>query len=161
MRKLFLTFFYTGLFPYAPGTTGSIAGAIVGYIILLYLPISTLFLLAILITIVSIKEIGIYEKENNVHDPKEIVVDEVVGVWIAFSLSSATLLQIILSFIFFRIYDIWKPSIIGKIDKNYNGGIGVMGDDIIAGILAGVSSALIYQIYLFLIKQGYGPYIIF
>ncbi len=161
MRKLFLTFFYTGLSPYAPGTIGSIAGAIVGYIILLYLPISTLFLLAILITIFSIKEIDIYEKENNAHDPKEIVIDEVVGVWIAFSLSSATLLQMILSLIFFRIYDIWKPSIIGKIDKNYNGGIGVMGDDIIAGILAGISSALFYQIYLFLIKQGYGSYIIF
>ncbi len=161
MRKLFLTFFYTGLFPYAPGTAGSIAGAIVGYIILLYLPVSTLFLLAILITIVSIKEIDTYEKENNTHDPKEIVIDEVVGVWIAFSLSSATLLQMILSLMFFRIYDIWKPSIIGKIDKNYNGGIGVMGDDIIAGILAGISSALVYQIYLFLIKQGYGPYIIF
>ncbi len=155
MRKLFLTFFYTGLSPVAPGTVGSIAAAIVGYIILQYLPISTLVLLTVLITLIAIKEIDNYEKLTNKHDPKEIVIDEVVGVWLAFALSGATIFQMILSLLFFRIYDIWKPSIIGKIDKNYNGGIGVMGDDIIAGVLAGISSALIYQIYTYLISQGY------
>jgi len=155
MRKLFLTFFYTGLSPYAPGTVGSIAAAIVGYIFLQYLPVSTLTLLSILITVVAVKEIDIYEKENNSHDPKEIVIDEVVGVWLAFALSSATLLQMLLSLIFFRIYDIWKPSIVGKIDREFKGGISVMGDDIVAGVLAGVSSALVFQIYTYLLTKGY------
>ncbi len=155
MRKLFLTFFYTGLSPFAPGTVGSIVAAILGYIILLYFPVSTLILLTILITLIAIKEIDKYEKLTDTHDPKEIVIDEVVGVWLAFALSGATILQMVLSLIFFRIYDIWKPSIIGKVDQNYKGGIGVMGDDIIAGILAGISSALTYQLYNYLVTSGY------
>ena len=155
MRKLFLTFFYTGLSPFAPGTVGSIVAAILGYIILLYFPVSTLILLTILITLIAIKEIDKYEKLTDTHDPKEIVIDEVVGVWLAFALSGATILQMVLSLIFFRIYDIWKPSIIGRVDQNYKGGIGVMGDDIIAGILAGISSALTYQLYNYLVTSGY------
>ncbi len=155
MRKLFLTFFYTGLSPYAPGTVGSIAAAIIGYFFLQYLPISTLTLLSILITVIAVKEIDKYEKEHNSHDPKEIVIDEVVGVWLAFALSSSTILQMVLSLVFFRIYDIWKPSIIGKIDREYNGGKGVMGDDIVAGVLAGISSALVFQIYQYLLMKGY------
>ncbi len=155
MRKLFLTFFYTGLSPFAPGTVGSIVAAILGYIILLYFPVSTLILLTILITLIAIKEIDKYEKLTDTHDPKEIVIDEVVGVWLAFALSGATILQMVLSLIFFRIYDIWKPSIIGRVDQNYKGGISVMGDDIIAGILAGISSALTYQLYNYLVTSGY------
>jgi len=155
MQKLFLTFFYTGLSPYAPGTAGSIAAAIVGYFILQYFPISTLVLLCILLTLIAVKEIDKYEQINNKHDPKEIVIDEVVGVWLAFSLSGATMAQMFLSLVFFRLYDIWKPSIIGKIDKDYSGGIGVMGDDIVAGILAGISSALVYQLYNYLVTSGY------
>ncbi len=155
VRKLFLTFFYTGLSPFAPGTAGSIAAAVVGYIILLYLPVSTLFLFSIFITLIAIKEINIYEKTYHKSDPKEIVIDEVVGVWLAFSLSSATILQMVLSLVFFRIYDIWKPSLIGKVDREFDGGKGVMGDDIIAGILAGISSALTYQLYLYVLYRGY------
>lgn len=155
MQKLFLTFFYTGLSPFAPGTVGSIAAAVVGYLILHYFPVSTLVLLCILITLIAIKEIDKYEQSSNTHDPKEIVIDEVVGVWLAFSLSGATILQMLLSLVFFRIYDIWKPSIIGRVDENYSGGIGVMGDDIIAGVLAGISSALIYQLYNYLVTSGY------
>ena len=146
MRKLFLTFFYTGLSPYAPGTVGTIAGAIVAFFMLQYLPISTLFLLMILITVIAIREINIYEKETSAHDPKEIVIDEVAGIWFAFVLSSATVTQMILSVIFFRIFDIWKPSIIGRIDKNVKGGWGVMGDDLLAGMFAGICSAGVWQL---------------
>ena len=68
-----------------------------------------------------------------------------VGLWLAFILSSNTLTQMLLSFIYFRIFDIWKPSLIGKIDKDIKGGLGVMGDDILAGILAGICSAASWQ----------------
>jgi len=146
LRKAFLTFFYTGLSPYAPGTVGTIAGAIAAFLILQYLPLSTLFLLTILITIIAVKEINLYEKETSTHDPKEIVIDEVAGIWFAFVLSSATITQMILSVVFFRIFDIWKPSVIGRIDKNVKGGLGVMGDDLLAGIFAGICSAGVWQL---------------
>jgi len=146
LRKAFLTFFYTGLSPYAPGTVGTIAGAVVAFLILQHLPLSTLFLLTILITIIAVKEINLYEKETSTHDPREIVIDEVAGIWFAFVLSSATITQMILSVVFFRIFDIWKPSVIGRIDKNVKGGLGVMGDDLLAGMFAGICSAGVWQL---------------
>jgi phosphatidylglycerophosphatase A len=141
MNRLFITFFYTGLSPFAPGSAGSIAAAVVGYFILGYFPLDTLFLLTILITIIGIREINKYEKITGTHDDKSIVIDEVAGLWLAFVFSSATLPQMIFSFAYFRLFDIWKPSIIGRIDRDVKGGLGVMGDDIIAGIAAGICSA--------------------
>jgi len=147
MRRFFLTFFYSGLSPYAPGTAGSIVASIIGFGILQYLPLETLFLLTILLALIAIREINVYEKLTKTHDHKSIVIDEVVGVWLAFVLSSGTTAQMVLSFIYFRIFDIWKPSIIGKIDRDVKGGLGVMGDDIIAGIIAGICSAGTWQLY--------------
>jgi len=144
LRKLFLTFFYSGLAPKAPGTFGTFAGAIVGIGILYIAPIMTLLLLTILLTAVAIKEIDKEEKESGIHDASSIVIDEVAGIWLAFTISSGTWIQIVLSVAFFRLFDIWKPSIIGRIDREVKGGLGVMGDDIVAGIFAGLSSAIVY-----------------
>jgi len=146
MNRLFITFFYTGLAPKAPGTVGSIVAGIIGFIILQYFHTDTLFLLTILITLIGVKEINKYENISGTHDDKSIVIDEVVGMWLAFVLSSGTITQMILSFIYFRIFDIWKPSFIGKIDRDMKGGWGVMGDDILAGILAGICSAGTWQL---------------
>ena len=145
MNKFFVTFGFTGLAPFAPGTFGSIAGALVAYPILIYLNQSTLFLLAILITLFSIKPIDIYCANTNKHDPKEVVIDEVAGVFLALSLSSGTATQFILSLVLFRVFDIWKPSIIGYCDKKIKGGLGVMLDDIAAGVFAGLLSLIIYM----------------
>ncbi len=146
MRKLFLTFFYTGLSPWAPGTAGSIAAGLVGFLLLQYIPIDTLLLLTILITVVGIKQINIYEKQTGTHDDKSIVIDEVVGLWLAFSFVDVTnIYQLILCFIYFRIFDIWKPSFIGRIDRDVKGGLGVMGDDLLAGLIAGICSTATWQ----------------
>ncbi len=146
MQKLFLSFFYVGFIPWAPGTFGSIAGAVVGYLMLLYLPISTLFFSTLLISIIAIKSIDRYERKTGTHDDKNIVIDEVVGLWVSFLLSSSTVIQMILSLVYFRIFDIWKPSIIGRIDKRVKGGLGVVGDDLLAGLFAGICSAGSWQI---------------
>lgn len=50
-----------------------------------------------------------------------------------------------LSVLFFRAFDILKPSVIGRIDKNVKGGLGVMGDDMVAGLFAGLLSAICYE----------------
>lgn len=155
MRRFFLTFFYSGLSPVAPGTAGSILAGIVGFFILQYVGIETLFLLTILITIIGIKEIDKYEQISKTHDDKSIVIDEVIGLWLAFALSSGTLTQMILSFVYFRLFDIWKPSFIGKIDRDVKGGLGVIGDDVLAGILAGICSAATWQAFVYL-QMGSG-----
>lgn len=148
MREAFLTFFYLGKIPFAPGTFGSIGGAVVAWFVLEYLGVETLFLSAILLTIISIKQINIYEAQTNSHDDKSIVIDEVAGVWLALCISYQTLTQFFLSVILFRVFDIYKPSIIGRIDKNVKGGLGVMGDDVVAGIVAGVASGVVYGLML-------------
>jgi len=145
VRKLFLTFFYAGMSPWAPGTIGSIAATLAGALILQYFPVDVLLLLTILITIIAIKEINAYEKDGGTHDDKSIVIDEVAGLWLALVIASENWVQILLCFIFFRIFDIWKPSIIGKIDRQVKGGLGVMGDDLLAGFLAGICSSGTWQ----------------
>ena len=145
MRKLFLTLGYSGLSPKAPGTVGSFVALLLGMALLQIISITTLFMLSLLICAIAVKQINIYEAEVGEHDGKEIVIDELAGMWMAFTIAGATadnyLLLGILSFIFFRIFDIWKPSIIGKIDQNVKGGWGVMGDDIVAGIIAGLMAS--------------------
>ena len=152
MRKLFLTLFYSGLSPKAPGTVGSFVALILGIILLQFVHVSTLFLLAFLISVIAVKQINLYEAEIGEHDSKEIVIDELAGMWIALSISGATadnwLIASILAFIFFRIFDIWKPSVIGRIDEKVSGGWGVMGDDIVAGIFGGICAAFCYGLIL-------------
>lgn len=150
LRKFFLTVGFSGLFPKAPGTVGSFASLFLGIAILQIAPVSTLFLLALLVTVIAVKQINIYEKEVGVHDSKEIVIDELAGMWIALAIcnpnESNMIIMAILAFVFFRIFDIWKPSIIGKIDREIEGGWGVMGDDLLAGVAAGISAAGVYQL---------------
>ena len=149
-RKFFLTVGFSGLSPKAPGTVGSFVSLIIGLFLLEFLHPSTLFLLALLITVIAIKQIDIYEKEVGIHDGKEIVIDELAGMWITLAIcginSSNILFMAPIAFIFFRLFDIWKPSFIGKIDRDVKGGLGVMGDDVLAGIAAGIATAGVYQL---------------
>lgn len=150
-RKLFLTVGYSGLSPKAPGTVGSFVSLLLVLALLPYLHVSTIFLLALFISVIAVKQIDIYEKEVGVHDGKEIVIDELAGMWIAISICGITQENMIimapLAFIYFRLFDIWKPSIIGRIDREVKGGWGVMGDDIVAGILAGIATAATYELF--------------
>jgi phosphatidylglycerophosphatase A len=147
LRKIFLTLFYSGLSPKAPGTVGSVVALFFGMLVLQYLTPITLLLGAILITLIAIKQIDIYEKEVGIHDSKEIVIDELAGMWIAMYIAGVTADSYILAFlafVFFRLFDILKPSIIGDIDKKVDGGMGVMGDDILAGFAGGLCAWGVY-----------------
>ena len=149
-RKFFLTVGFSGLSPKAPGSVGSFISLIIGLFLLEFLHVSTLFLLALLITVIAIKQIDIYEKEVDMHDGKEIVIDELAGMWITLAIcginSGNMIIMSVLGFLYFRLFDIWKPSIIGKIDREVKGGLGVMGDDIVAGLAAGIATAGTYQL---------------
>ncbi len=107
---------------------------------------NTLFLAAVLIGLIAIAQIDKEEEESKIHDSSYIVIDELVGMWLAMAISGLSLAGVVLSFIFFRIYDITKPSLIGKIDKEIKGGLGVVADDALAGVLAGLSVLLVINI---------------
>ncbi|MBM0637279.1 phosphatidylglycerophosphatase A [Campylobacter sp. VicNov18] len=147
MQKLFLTFFYSGCAKKASGTCGTIAALLPAFFILKYLGSSTLFLLSILIFLLSIRIIDDYENKTGTHDDKHIVIDEVAGVFLACAIASSSensIINFIIAFILFRFFDITKPSIIGKVDKKIKGGLGVMLDDMLAGLFAGLLTAVIY-----------------
>ncbi|MDP1784824.1 MAG: phosphatidylglycerophosphatase A [Sulfuricurvum sp.] len=162
LNWFFLTLFYSGHSPKAPGTIGTLVSLPIGVAVLIFLGPQTLFLLTLLITLIAIKSIDRYEAASQIHDNQKIVIDELVGMWLALSIAPGVMftmgdlfawengiaVQITLSFVFFRLYDIKKPSIIGRIDRDAKGGWGVMGDDIVAGIAAGISSALLWQAFL-------------
>ncbi len=160
MNWFFITLGFSGLSPKAPGTVGSLVALLIGVPLLAFTNSQTMLFASIIITVISIKAINIYEQKSHIHDDKRIVIDELVGMWIAlsiapgvgvhlhniFDIKNGFLIQSILSFLLFRYFDITKPSIIGRIDRNAKGGIGVMGDDIIAGFAAGILTAVIWQL---------------
>lgn len=151
-RLIFLSFFGAGLSKYAPGTMGTLAALPFGFLILHFLGATTLLLAAILLTVIAIKEVDKYEAEGGEHDDQRIVMDEVVGTFIALSMTSTMgniWLQAILVFIFFRVLDIKKPSLIGLAERKFKGGNGVMLDDVLAGFFAGILSWLVFRILVF------------
>ncbi|BAW64053.1 phosphatidylglycerophosphatase A [Helicobacter pylori] len=145
LRACFLTLFFSGYSKKAPGTIGSLVALLLGLPVLIF-SANTLFLAAILIGLIAIAQIDKEEEESKIHDSSYIVIDELVGMWLAMAISGLSLAGVILSFIFFRIYDITKPSLIGKIDKEVKGGLGVVADDALAGVLAGLSVLLVINI---------------
>lgn len=148
-RVCFLSLFWSGKSPFAPGTIGSLVALVLALPLLLFSS-NTLFLLAIFLGVVAIKQIDAFEKEGGIHDASWIVIDELVGLWIALSFVPVSMMGILCSFVFFRIFDIWKPSLVGYFDTQIKGGLGVVGDDALAGVLAGLVSAGIIKILSFL-----------
>ncbi|GHR84809.1 phosphatidylglycerophosphatase A [Helicobacter pylori] len=145
LRACFLTLFFSGYSKKAPGTIGSLVALLLGLPVLIF-SANTLFLAAVLIGLIAIAQIDKEEEESKIHDSSYIVIDELVGMWMAMAISGLSLAGVVLSFIFFRIYDITKPSLIGKIDKEVKGGLGVVADDALAGVLAGLSALLVIHI---------------
>ncbi|GAA7480744.1 phosphatidylglycerophosphatase A [Helicobacter pylori] len=145
LRACFLTLFFSGYSKKAPGTIGSLVALLLGLPVLIF-SANTLFLAAIFIGLIAIAQIDKEEEESKIHDSSYIVIDELVGMWLAMAISGLSLVGVVLSFIFFRIYDITKPSLIGKIDKEVKGGLGVVADDALAGVLAGLSVLLVIHI---------------
>ena len=155
LKKLLLIIgqgFGTGLSPIAPGTAGSFAAAIIFYFFIwdsisTYLGIG-LFLLFILVSFF----IGIFllsQLTDKEKDPKSFVWDEFVGMWIScvpLTLVDKDLYLVLLSFLVFRLFDIFKPLGIRSLD-NKSGEFYVMIDDVIAGIY---SACLLILIMLYI-----------
>ncbi|OIQ18529.1 MAG: hypothetical protein BM556_09750 [Bacteriovorax sp. MedPE-SWde] len=134
----FLTFLGSGLSPYAPGTMGSLAILLPLYFLGQMNPPFFLFIpFLVTLSVISVFIIKRVEKRLGVHDPKWIVIDEVVGMWIAvLFLQSNELTHFLVSFAWFRVFDILKPWPVSYFDKMETA-FGTLFDDVIAGLLAG------------------------
>ncbi len=133
---------------YAPGTMGSLIGVLIGYSLILNLDIKFYLMFLIFFIIISYFLCEAHLQLYNKKDPKEVVVDEISGQLIAIlgCVYSENLTYIflssLLSFILFRFFDITKIGPIKKSEKLPNG-IGIMADDILAGLFAFVTQAAI------------------
>lgn len=173
LSSIIATFFCLGFIPFAPGTFGSIIAFPV-YFILTYLMIlakggvvglaSPELINSLLVVTTGLFFLGAwaadeYSKSINKEDPKEVIIDEVVGqllticliilflpyiggealekfISIGISKFNFSILNLVSAFILFRIFDIFKPWPINYIDQKYKNGLGVMFDDVIAAIFA-------------------------
>lgn len=137
IHRIITTFFGLGYAPKAPGTFGAIGGVLVYWLLLsiglekniLNIVLGLLILFFLFAGIYSTNKVSVYWGK----DPGKVVVDEAVGQWIAMLFIPPEMIFIVLSLILFRFFDITKILFIRKAE-NLPGGIGVMMDDVIAGI---------------------------
>ncbi len=127
--------FGSGLAPKAPGTFGTLA---VVPLFLLVAPLSSplYLLLLLLMSVAGIYICGKAAEDAGVPDHGAIVWDEFVGFLITMFLIPITWQSLLVGFLLFRLFDIFKPWPISYLDKNCHGGLGIMLDDIVAGIAA-------------------------
>ncbi|MEI9814549.1 MAG: phosphatidylglycerophosphatase A [Acidobacteriota bacterium] len=139
VARLIATWFYCGYFPKGPGTAGSIGALIVAWPLVHYhgWPPLAFAGLAAAALLPAIWAAGRMARDTGLKDPQTVVVDEVVGQWIA--LAGAPGLDRwsgwVAAFVFFRLFDIYKPPPVRQLEK-VPGGAGIVLDDVMAGVYA-------------------------
>lgn len=123
-----------GRFPVAPGTFGTLL-AIPLYLALARVPAGAYLLGVALLALLAVWVCGIAERRRP-HDDASIVLDEMVGYLVAMSAAPAGWTWVIAGFLLFRLFDIWKPYPIRRIDRAVGGGFGTVLDDVVAGAYA-------------------------
>jgi len=147
MSRLIATVFFVGLLRPAPGTWGSLAAIPLAWVIHSLWGFPAFAAITVVVFFIGWWATYAATRGTDDHDPSEIVIDEVVGQWIALWPLSAGLWFVaadpwvfpypgwIVAFLMFRLFDIWKPGPVGWADRRSDA-FGVMFDDVIAGIMA-------------------------
>lgn len=136
---------YVGKIPKAPGTWGSLA-AFLPWLLIKDLPLPTYLLLLVAVFILGFFVSGSAEKILNSPDAGCIVIDEILGMFITLAAAPDHPAAWLLGFFLFRIFDIAKPFPVSWFDQRIHGGIGIMMDDVIAGIYGLISLQLLWWI---------------
>ena len=135
--------FGAGLAPYAPGTFGSIVGVVAAWW-LLDLPLIARVAVVLAVIALGVWICGESARRLGKHDDQRIVLDEISGVLLtSLVVVDKTLFALTLVFVFFRIFDIWKPWPIRDVDHSLHGGLGIMLDDLISALYAAACVATI------------------
>jgi phosphatidylglycerophosphatase A len=139
--RLIATWFGCGYSPVAPGTVGTVGALPLVYVLARFGTVPY-WLGTVAVTALGVWASGRYARDRGEKDPSSAVVDEVSGTLIAVGfVLGAGWLPAVAAILLFRLFDIWKPGPIDDVQK-LPGGYGVMADDVLAGILAGVLAAL-------------------
>ena len=136
---------YSGYLPKAPGTWGSLVGLLL-YLPLHFLPMHQYAIVLAALLVLGIVAAGAAEKIVDRPDPGLVVIDEIVGILITLAGVPLHPLFLLLGFVFFRIFDILKPCPVGWLDDHIHGGLGIMLDDVAAGICGMAVMQLVLRI---------------
>lgn len=129
--------FGSGLLPFAPGTWGTLV-AIPLYLLLAPLPPVLYVILVLALFLVGVWCSDVVTADLGEQDYPGIVWDEVVGYLLTMFCAPQGLIWVVLGFLLFRLFDILKPPPINLVDRHIQGGLGVMLDDVLAAIPAGL-----------------------
>jgi phosphatidylglycerophosphatase A len=138
--RLVATWFGCGRSPIAPGTVGTL-GALP-----LHLALRALGPIPYAVAVAAITAAGTWAAQREAErlaedDPQSVVVDEVAGVLLALLLARGTGIKgEILAVVLFRVFDIWKPGAIDRVQHLEPQGVGIMADDVLAGVFAGLAA---------------------
>ena len=135
---LIATWFGVGLVKWAPGTVTSLVALPIAWVLRHYTGSLGLAIATLVLLVVGIWASARFERQTGTHDSSRIVVDEVVGQWAALLLVPADVALYAIGFVLFRIFDVLKPWPISLIDRKVGGGLGVMLDDVLAGIFGAI-----------------------
>ncbi|MEM6639301.1 MAG: phosphatidylglycerophosphatase A [Pseudomonadota bacterium] len=139
---LFLAFgFGSGLAPKAPGTAGTLA-AVPLFLAVAAAGQGAVLLVTAVLCVAGIWLCGRAAERLDCHDHPGIVWDEFAGLFITLSVVPPTALNIVFGFVFFRLFDVLKPWPIRAVDHSMSGGLGIMLDDVIAGVFAAAALLL-------------------
>ena len=149
MSRLIATVFGIGLLRPASGTWASAVATLLGLVLLRYAGFPAFVAATIAVTALGFWACNAQLKNRPGEDPSEIVIDEVAGQWIALMFPAAAFWSRgfedwmpypgwLAALVFFRLFDIWKPWVIGWADRRHDPA-GVMLDDLLAGLCAGVA----------------------
>lgn len=132
--------FGSGLTPKAPGTFGTLA-AIPFYFLLVMLPLPLYALATLAVCVLGTWASEVTCRKLGVHDHSSIVIDEFAGFYVtmlpvAAALVTRTWPAVVAGFLLFRLFDVLKPWPIRVLDRRVHGGLGVMLDDLVAGLFA-------------------------
>ena len=134
IARMVAIWFGCGYWPWGPGTVGSAAAVLIA-VALNWSPFQCA-IAALVALPVSVWASGVEAVQSGRKDPGHVVVDEVVGQWIGLAGARALDWQsCLLAFLFFRLFDIWKPPPARQLES-LPGGIGIMADDVMAGVYA-------------------------
>lgn len=138
---------YTGFLPKAPGTWGSLF-ALLPWLLLRNLTLPQYLMAVALLCVVGFFASGSAEKILDEADASPIVIDEIVGMMITLFAAPKHPAAPLVGLMLFRLFDIWKPFPVSWIDQHIHGGLGIMADDMVAGVFACITLHLLWLLFM-------------
>lgn len=141
------TLFGLGKSSVAPGTVATLVAGVPCFLLIGHLSVRIQAALVFILFAAGCLLCREAEIQSGRSDPQEVVIDELCGYLIAMMGHPVSLLSIFTGFLLFRLFDIWKPWPIGYVDRKVTGGIGIMLDDVLAGVAANILGLIILKLF--------------